>query len=935
MRYAMLASASIIAVTIAAVPLRAQTVGEPNQATPQTDINTAPGTVPPTTRKGPQESAIAAPAGSDNNQEIVVTGLRASLQTAANIKRNAAQVVDSIVADDIGKFPDRTVASALQRVPGVQVTVGDNNEIVNPIIRGLGDILTTLDGREIFTGVGRGFSYQDLPAEALAGADIYKSTSADLIEGGVAGIVNLKLHKPFDFKHFTIAANARGTYARNAEGFNPSVGLLVANRWDTSIGEIGALVDVSYSRNGFNRPIAFNCDFRSGTQGPPGAAGLAAPTCMGGLNNEGTYERPQANFALQWKPSSKVEVYANGLYAGYRSNWQSIFLIDDVFGGAFSNVVPGTDCQNYLVNGAGFFDPKGTSQNLCTAKSFTSTGHGGFTSTQAHHDQTDLYILSGGVKYDSGPLSLSTDISYQNSRIRNRNFILDIFKAGGGITTDVSTNVNDGTLYADRANSLSDPHGYALSPLNQDNIKDKGDELAAKVDGRYTLNTILKDIQFGARYANHKATHEQSLGGTDSAGGTLITAVPFLPADFLLHSSGIPSVNQGFGVVAPSGDALRDPALQDKLRALYGLGAGFPAFTPDRTYSAHEKTYSGYVQGAYAIPFGGPVVLDGLIGVRYTHTDRNIAGAAFVTPAAAAGNPTPSPVLTPFGASTKDDDFLPNASARLRLGDGLQARATYARAIARPSFGDLNPGLSYLISTNLLILPAGSGGNPLLKPQQADSFDVTLEYYFRKSSFIAIGGYYKDIKNRVISQSQIELINGFSYNITRPRNVGSVELKGIEVSGQTFFDFLPGALAGLGAFGNFTLADSKVKTTGDPLVGQPIQGVSKYNFNVGALYEKYGLTSRVVYTYRSDYYDENYGGNTIRPAGQTLVLNKVRPNGRLDASIGYDIVPGVTVSVDGTNLTRATYRSYYGNPNFPRDQRFDDSTYSIGVTARF
>ncbi len=117
----------------------------------------------------------------DDTQTVVVIGQRNSLQKAANIKRRSDNVVDSIVADDIGKFPDNTVAAALQRVPGVQTSNGYNNEIQGVIIRGLGDIETTLDGREIFTGVGRGFAFQDLPAESVSGVDVYKSNSADLI----------------------------------------------------------------------------------------------------------------------------------------------------------------------------------------------------------------------------------------------------------------------------------------------------------------------------------------------------------------------------------------------------------------------------------------------------------------------------------------------------------------------------------------------------------------------------------------------------------------------------------------------------------------------------------------------------------------------------------------------------------------------------------
>jgi iron complex outermembrane recepter protein len=230
-----------------------------------------------------------APAG--ELEEVVVVGLRASLEAAAAIKQNSDLVVDSIVADDIGKFPDNTTAAALQRVPGVQVTVNDNNEIANPIIRGISDILTTLDGREIFTGVGRGFSFQDLPAEALAGADVFKSNNGSLIEGGLAGVINLRLHKPFDFEQgWSGAVNTRGIYGDNTDSFSGTIGALVSNRWEAGDGEMGALLNVSYSDIDFDRPISFNCDPRSGNNGPSGGAGAVLPTCVGGLNQYGDYQ---------------------------------------------------------------------------------------------------------------------------------------------------------------------------------------------------------------------------------------------------------------------------------------------------------------------------------------------------------------------------------------------------------------------------------------------------------------------------------------------------------------------------------------------------------------------------------------------------------------------------------------------------------------------
>src|SRR5690349_15182295 len=180
-----------------------------------------------------ETGSVASEGTAPSDSDIVVTGQRASLQAARNIKRNSDQVVEVIVADDIGKFPDSTVAAALQRVPGIQTVNGFNNEIVSPLVRGIGDILTTLDGREIFTGVGRGFAFQDLPAEALAGAEVYKSNSANLLEGGVAGVINLKLQKPFNFKEgVSVALNARGSYGKEVDKFSYTVGGLISGRWN-------------------------------------------------------------------------------------------------------------------------------------------------------------------------------------------------------------------------------------------------------------------------------------------------------------------------------------------------------------------------------------------------------------------------------------------------------------------------------------------------------------------------------------------------------------------------------------------------------------------------------------------------------------------------------------------------------------------------------
>jgi TonB-dependent receptor len=887
-------------------------------------------------------------AGADavTGQDIVVRGIRSSLTKAEDIKRTSDNVVDSIVAEDIGKFPDPTTAAALQRVPGVQVTIGDDNEVVGPIIRGLADIESTLNGREIFTGAGRGFSFQDLPAEALARVDVYKTNSADLLEGGVAGSIDLHLHKPFDFKKgVTVAGTMRGNYALNTEHFgktiNPTLGLLVSDHWDSGIGELGALLDVSWSRNQFNRPIAFDDNLRSTNHGPAGAADVAAPSAAGGLNQFGHYERPQANLQLQWKPTPELEVYGEGMFAGYRSRWSTSFILNDAFSAQnFSNVVVDDNCADYQVGGDGFYHLGAddmTTEHLCNAVSYTANNPHAFTSNQAHDQKTNFYLAAAGLKYDKDRFHADLDASYEYSIYSNRTFIIDIGKQIPAI--NITTNDNGGINYDTPGNPLGDPTDFRFTNgLDEDFSDSIGKLYALKGDAQYDVGGILQNIRAGFRVAKRNVVFRQLIVNPAAPGGAYHTPVAGqgLPANFLSYAPGDPRMNNGAPFIIPDTDVLLDPAVQDQLKTIFGVATGVPDWDPQRTYKAGEKTYAGYAQGKYQIDLGGAFSIDGLIGLRLTRTDRDITGTGIISQTDPDDPTKTISVPTPVSRHTSDTDLLPNASARFKFGGGLQARLAYAKTLARPGFGSLNPGLSYFISTNNNISNGGSSGNPDLKPEKADSYDATIEYYFGRSNYVSVGVYQKDITNRIANGITPMEIDGITYQITQPRNLGSARLKGVEASAQLFFDFLPGALGGLGASGNFTYNDSKVTTKGDVLEGSQLLGVSKYNFNAALLYEKYGFSGRVVYTYRSNYYDGDLtGALSLRPADGTLYLNGVRPNGRLDFGLNYDLNEHLTISLDGTNITRARYRSYYGTTLHPHDVREDDTTYSIGVRFNF
>lgn len=918
-------TASVIALAVATQAQAQTSQGGTTPANAQDGIDAG---VAQTTAGSPAEATGMSPqSDADAGSEIVVTGIRASLARAAEIKRTAAQVVDSIVAQDIGKFPDPTTAAALQRVPGVQVTVGGNNEIVNPLVRGLGDILTTLDGREIFTAEGRTFAFQDIPAEAIARLDVYKSNTANLIEGGVAGTIDLQLNKPFNYTDPTIAISGKLNYPSNAEKLGPQVSFLATDRWDTGIGEIGALLNVSWYDMPFNRPYNYVAERRAGSGS---AAGLLLPISTGGLNEYGSYQRPQANGSIQWQATPSLEVYIDGLYSAYRSKFSTGFY-EYRLGTAesVSNLVSTDNCFTANVGPDGF-NPNATTkpaditqQRLCGFSSATFNNLEAFTSTQAHNNRTDTWLAAGGFRFDRDRLKANLDVSFERSIVNNENFVVDIGKRVPQAIVALDS-ADQAAAITVPGNPMADATGFTfINSLYQDYLRSSGALFAVKGDAVYEVDTILKTIEVGARYADRSALFQQVQRGINEGRGNFET--PITAADLPLEMApGIPQINNGAPFLLPSRDYLLSGAGQDSLRRFFGAPEGQLPFDPTREFDVGEKSYAAYLQAGYEVPFGdGPIVLDGKLGVRYTRTDRDITGTGVVDG---------DPVTTT--SSNSDTDWLPNASARLQLGGGLQLRATYARTLARPGFGSLNPGLNYIVSTNPNIRNSGSGGNPNLRPQKSDSFDATLEYYWNDGYF-AVAGYYRDISDRVFNDVNAEEIDGIVYNISRPRNVGSAKLKGVEVSAQTFFSFLPGDLAGFGAFGNFTLADSEVGGS-DPLAGYSLQGVSKYNFNAGLLYDRNGISARVVYTYRSKYFDENRSGaGDVRPVGTDTWLNYVRPNGRLDFSLGYDLNDNVTLTVEGSNILRSRYQSYINEDYLWRDTRTDDSVYAVGVRTRF
>lgn len=883
--------------------------------------------------------------------EIVVSGIRSSLEKAAEIKQDAVQVVDSIVAQDIGKFPDPTTASALQRVPGVQVQNDSNNELSGVRIRGLTDITTTVDGREVFTTTGRNFDLQDVSADALARVDVYKSQTADLIDGGVAGVINLRLNKPFNFRDPTIALSARVNHGLQVEDFNPQFGALVTDRWDTGIGEIGVLVNATWSSSSSLRTLTNLNDRRDSAAAPLRNPGYFIPNVLLNVTQSAKVKRQQANAAIQWQATPDLEVYIDGLYTRFKNTANDVGFNVQPFttNTTLIDVVPNENCfavrataagQNPTLvpqaDGSSILQPN-TTKTLCDVDSATLLNAVANQTTGSQNLEQKNRLLAGGIRYDNADGSkINLDIGYQKSRSSMANLRTAVGQRIPRLTFETNVDGHGVITIPDDANLRRD----TLSFRNQliENFQEaRGSLFQARLDAEQEFDSFIKKVQVGLRFADRSSTFTGvqrntplpygNIGTGSEANARLVSQTSLYP-DFLALSEDSAHLNGGQRFWAPNGDFMRTEEGRDRLRAFYNLAPGTPAFDPLRQFDASETTYATYGQLSYEATLGADIKLDGVIGVRATRTDRTLGTFA-------AAN-------MPISNKTSETDVLPNATARLQLPGGLQARLNYSKAIRRPDFTLLNPALSLVIDVNPAVLSTGSAGNPLLRPQKSDSYDATLEYYW-DSGFVAVTGYYRTITDRVITAGAQEDINGRTFVISRPRNVGQAKLQGVEVSGQYFFDFLPGALDGLGVLGAFTFADSQVRG-GDPLAGNPLEGVSKYNYTAGLLYEKGGLSARVVYTYRSRYYSDDITGQIqVRSFDATLpnqnyvptLLQYVRPAGRLDFSIGYDVNEHLRLDFGGTNILRSATRTYRGESFFVGQYFGDETTYTAGVRVRF
>lgn len=460
----------------------------------------------------------------------VTTGAIAAVAGALTVKKDATQIMDSIVAEDIGKLPDTTVVESLQHVTGVAI-VRNAIEPSVVLIRGLPDVQTLLNGREIFTSTGRAISLPDLPSELLSQVDVHKASSSTDLEGGIAGLIDVHLHRPFDFKGYVFAASAQATNESLAAHIDPQGSFLISDRWNTGVGEVGVLLDMSYKKSHTRADEMQNqSPFWSNVVGPVAGAGsgplipctLPQASCKlytgpvnggqnilagGGLGvypgyagqtptttlyeRLGYIERASMNLSSQWKPTDNVVVYAEAFYTRLR-NQQPVSV--DVL---LQYVCP-DPAQDAVYSGTNV-----------VSKSVSSCYN--LTSMQDRHSKEDTYQIASGVDwYVNDNLHLSSEVDVTGSKSLTIGLIPDDTY---NIPTDglqLTTNYN-GTMahyITQIGNGQADPSAQFLDQWFDQRTVSKGSEWAWRGDASYDFgkDSFLRSLEVGMR-VDDRAAH--------------------------------------------------------------------------------------------------------------------------------------------------------------------------------------------------------------------------------------------------------------------------------------------------------------------------------------------------------------------------------------------------------------------------------------------
>jgi TonB-dependent receptor len=827
---------------------------------------------------------------------VVISGQRAALQSAQKLKQDSDEVVDSIVAEDIGKLPDRSVTEVLQRIAGVTIDrnmAGDPNrqsvEGSGVSVRGLTYVRSEINGRDAFSaGGGRSLGFADVAPELMAGVDVYKNPSAEQIEGAVAGLVNLRTAMPFDYKGFKGSLGVSETYSTLRKGApSPTGTVLLSNRWKSdTFGEFGALVDFAKAKSPTRSdgvgvdPYWPHVNSTDPAKYDP-AKTQWIPLGVGYRSQNFDRDRRGDYAAFQWRPNKDLTASLTYFKTHYTED-----LDEHVVSSSEDKWYQQVASADAVFNSNGVFQ-SGTISN-------PTYGGSPFNSSQRINKRINgTADTSLNVQWRVTP-DLTWTNDFQHVRSTTEGFDADV--STGFImpnqTMDMTGRVPQITLGS--AAYMADPNNYYWAYTQEALDHALATQNAWKSDFRYTFdNPVLRDVRFGVRLANrdgenHKAQkfynwqaitfpwmegwqipHVARLGDPRFAGGASLQQID----NFFGGKYNLPPM-----LFADEATVRGFPDEWAKIHAYHDVLCKEQGSTcdpwvpatfndPAATNTQSEKTRSAYGQ----LRFGWDDLkypIDGNVGLRYVRTNDSGSGYVAYTPpstitatdgATLSGQEnliTIAPFAQQMSVHNSYSNWLPSLNLRLKYSDKLQFRFAIAKAMSRPDFGQLQVQTT-LNATNLQTttkdasgkttavhidgtsLAGTSDGNAMLKPTTSTNIDLTAEWYFAKAGSLTFAVFNKDLKDIITTQAYNYTATDVAgkpqtFVVTGPVNGAKGFARGFEIAHQQYYDFVPDWLKGIGTQASWTYVSSE-RTLNHPVYNAWCQGndaSSNYNLYI-------------------------------------------------------------------------------------------------------
>ena len=863
-----------------------------------------------------------APTAATDLDTVTVTGYRASVEKALDIKRSESGVVDAIVAEDIGKFPDLNLAESLQRVPGVVIT-REAGEGRNISVRGLGPDFTRvrINGMEALTTVGagdqsggtnrgRGFDFNVFASDLFSQLIVRKTASADVEEGSLGATVDLRTARPFDYDGYTFAASGQASYNAMAQKADPRVAALISNTW--ADGTFGGLLSVAYSER---QALEEGSNTGRWANGPSNgnfsasspftaarSANVYHPRFPRYVQMEHEQKRLGVTGTLQWKPTDATEISLDALYSKIDAERDEHY-IEAI---SFSR---GTSSTPRLVGKPNMIVKDGVIENNALV-------YGEFDNvdirTENRHDEWSTefkQIALNGQHRFGDDFTLSGKVGISRSKHENpiqTTIIMDKY--------DV-----DGYSYDYRGNSRFPKLNYGIDPTNPagwelaeirlrpqyvDNDFDTG-----QVDFNWNISPGFR-LKGGILAKNYTFSTVELRRASELAVPNFPNGTKIVPVDMTQQAGlkGITGTPDQW--VVPNLDAIAD---QFDIYSNSGIFAVAPRANNVR--SVDEEDRGGYLMGEFSTDLGS-IPFSGNFGVRYVKTKQSSTGL--------------STLATGTVSTTVDrsyDDTLPSFNVVAEVAPDFLIRLGAAKVMSRPGLGSLTPGATVAVAGGARTI---SSGNPNLDPIRATNVDLGFEWYFSEGAMAGIGLFYKDIESFVQTTREVapysasglpaELLIGTGaspaddFTYTKPVNTPGGELHGLEANYTQPFTFLPGNWSNLGIQLNYTWVESQIQyinSSGQPVMKADLTGLSKSSWNATLFYEGKVFSGRVSATNRDDYLTQvpgtEAGFNVDGTHGMTGTTF-------IDASIRYAISDKLELSLEGMNLTNEASDEWVYSP---------------------